>query len=283
MAATSRSWTVIATALLVVGLLGVLVGFGAPVTADESPTTSTPTNTTTTTSTTTTTAVPASTETSTTTTTSTSVESTTTTEATIASSVIPPEVAAPATSQPGGVTIDAGASAVPAAPIGAPAQATGATPSRGTQVQLRTPPPPPPADWELPANSGTGRRAVYSKSAQRVWAVDDNEVVIKTHRVSGRLDPLDPAPGVYSVYSRSLHTYAIHNPSITWSYMVRFAKGNRGGNIGFHEIPFQYGQPVQSIDQLGDPLSGGCVRQSTPDAIWMWEWAQVGTVVVVLA
>ena len=64
--------------------------------------------------------------------------------------------------------------------------------------------------------------------------------------------------------------------------MVRFAKGNRGGNIGFHEIPFQYGQPVQSIDQLGDPLSGGCVRQATPDAIWMWDWAQVGTVVVVL-
>jgi hypothetical protein len=279
MAATTRSRTVITTALLVVGSLGALVGVGAPVTADE-PDTSSTTTSTTTTSTTTTTAVPPSTETSTTTT---SVESTTTPEATTAPSVIPPEVAAPAASQPGGVTIDAGASVAPAVPIGAPAQATGVTPSRGTQVQLRTPPPPPPADWELPANSGTGRRAVYSKSAQRVWAVDENEVVIKTHRVSGRLDPLDPAPGVYSVYSRSLHTYAIHNPSITWSYMVRFARGNRGGNIGFHEIPFQYGQPVQSIDQLGDPLSGGCVRQATPDAIWMWEWAQVGTVVVVLA
>ena len=169
-------------------------------------------------------------------------------------------------------------------PITGPAAAGGATPTRGSQVQLQPPPPPPtvPPEEVLPAESGHGRRAVYSKSLQRVWAVDENEVVIKTHRVSGKLDPLDPAPGVYTVWSRSLRTYAVHNPSITWSYMVRFAHGSNGGNIGFHEIPYQYGQPVQSVDQLGDPLSGGCVRQSTPDAIWMWEWAQLGTVVVVL-
>jgi lipoprotein-anchoring transpeptidase ErfK/SrfK len=63
--------------------------------------------------------------------------------------------------------------------------------------------------------------------------------------------------------------------------MVRFAKGDRGGNIGFHDIPYQYGRPVQTIDQLGQPLSGGCVRQASADAIWMWNWAQLGTVVIV--
>ena len=56
----------------------------------------------------------------------------------------------------------------------------------------------------------------------------------------------------------------------------------RGGNIGFHEIPYQYGRPVQTVDQLGDALSGGCVRQAPADALWMWEWAQLGTGVVVL-
>ena len=29
-------------------------------------------------------------------------------------------------------------------------------------------------------------------------------------------------------------------------------------------------------------LSGGCVRQTTDDAIWMWNWAGLGTTVVVL-
>ncbi len=161
--------------------------------------------------------------------------------------------------------------------------AEGRAPTRGDQVQLvAPPPPPPPPEWVLPTNSGEGRRVVYSKSIQRVWAVDANGVVAKTHKVSGRQTPLDPRPGTYSVWSRSLHTFAIQNPTITWKYMVRFAHGGEGGNIGFHEIPFQYGRPVQSISQLGQPLSGGCVRQATPDAIWMWNWAQLGTKVVVL-
>ena len=170
------------------------------------------------------------------------------------------------------------------APLG-PAVAGGQQPVRGTQIQI-TPPPATPesAPWDpflLPANSGSGRRAVYSKSQQTVWAIDDNNVVIKAHRVSGRQDPLHPTPGVYRVWSRSRYTFAINNPSITWGYMVRFAKGGNGGNIGFHDIPFQYGRPVQTIAQLGQPLSGGCVRQAADDAIWMWNWAGIGTVVVV--
>lgn len=165
-----------------------------------------------------------------------------------------------------------------------------ATPSRGTQLQLTPPPPPPstttlppiPPEWIVPPNSGAGRRVVYSKTMQRVWVVDGNERMIKTHLVSGKRTPLDPRPGTYRVWSRSRHTFAIQNPSITWGYMIRFAKGANGGNIGFHEIPYQYGRPVQSISQLGQALSGGCVRQARSDAIWMWNWAGIGTVVVVL-
>lgn len=280
-------------ATLVAALVLVLVG--APVAADDTttstiePTTSTTTTSTTTTTTTSTIASPTTTDTaseSSTPSTTSTVESTSTTESTA------PTPAAPSTVEavPGGTTtpsgspvLNSGASVSPATPISGPAAATGITPQRGSQVQLQAPPPPPPAEFELPANSGSGRRAVYSKSLQRVWAVDENNVVIKTHRVSGRLDPLDPAPGVYSVYSRSFSTFAIHNPSITWNYMVRFAHGSHDGNIGFHAIPIQYGRPVQTLEQLGQPLSGGCVRQAPDDAIWMWNWAQLGTVVVVLA
>jgi lipoprotein-anchoring transpeptidase ErfK/SrfK len=167
-----------------------------------------------------------------------------------------------------------------------PATAGKPLPERGKQIQITKPPPPPPTlpawdPYRLPANSGSGRRVVYSKSQQTVWALDANNTVIKVHRVSGKQTPFDPAPGVYSVWSRSRYTYSINNPSITWGYMIRFAKGARGGNIGLHEIPSQYGRPVQSIAQLGQPLSGGCVRQSVPDAVWMWNWAGIGTVVVV--
>jgi len=170
------------------------------------------------------------------------------------------------------------------------------TPAPGraeTQVQVipttsttttTQPPPPPTQAFGLPFNSGSGRRAVYSKSAQQVWVVNSNGTVIKTHRVSGRRLWCDPLPGTYRVFSRSRYTFSINNPDIIWGYMVRFTKGCQGGNIGFHEIPTNRatGRKVQSVSQLGTPLSGGCVRQALPDAQWMWNWAYVGTKVVVL-
>jgi peptidoglycan hydrolase-like protein with peptidoglycan-binding domain len=140
----------------------------------------------------------------------------------------------------------------------------------------RNPHLPPP----LPANSGTGRRIVYSRAQQRIWAVEADGRVVKTHLISGRL--YEPYAGTYSVYSRSMYTYSVADPDVKWRYMVRFAYGPGGGRIGFHEIPTRFGVPLQSESQLGQPLSGGCVRQSTADAIWVWNWAPVGTKVVVL-
>jgi L,D-transpeptidase catalytic domain len=136
--------------------------------------------------------------------------------------------------------------------------------------------------WVLkpPSDSGFGRRIVYSKFQQRVWLIEDNGYITNTHLVSGRYDI--PAFGVYQVYSKSYSTFATHNPSIVWNYMVRFAVGPQGGGIGLHEIPTQYGRPVQTVEQLGQPLSGGCVRQSHDDAVLVWNWAPIGTTVVVV-
>ena len=165
--------------------------------------------------------------------------------------------------------------------------------TRGTTVQLTgTMPPPPvtaaPAEpavlrddtLEVPTDSGTGRRVVYSKGIQRVWLIEADGTLVDTHRVSGRLD--QPKYGTYAVWSRSTFTCARKRPDICMRFMVRFAYANSGDNIGFHEIPVRDGVPLQADDELGDPLSGGCVRQATPDAVLMWEWAQLGTVVVVV-
>jgi hypothetical protein len=162
------------------------------------------------------------------------------------------------------------------------------------QLQLVTPPPAPtttttttlpPLD-QLPANSGTGRRVVYSKTNQWVWTVEADGVISKSHPVSGRRTWNQPLPGEYSVFSRSLNTCNIKKPYLCWRYMVRFTVGPEGDNIGFHEIPldtrYDPPRPVQDISQLGTALSNGCVRQATPDAVHIWNWAPVGTKVVVL-
>ena len=209
--------------------------------------------------------------------------STTATTASVASPTSIVSTTEPADEAPTSSTIaEALDGAAPRSIIDGPATVTGTgtgdLPVRGPRVQLATPPPGP---FDPPADGGNGRRIVYSKSQQTVWAYDETNTIIKMHRVSGRQDPNDPTPGTYQVWSRSLRTFSINNPSITWGYMVRFAKGDRGGNIGFHDIPYQYGRPVQTTDQLGQALSGGCVRQAPEDAVWMWNWAQLGTVVIV--
>ena len=168
----------------------------------------------------------------------------------------------------------------------------------GSTIQETPTSPPPPAappattpagadrnvvriDWlEIPADSGTGRRVVYSKSLQRVWLIEEDGTLHDTHRVSGRMD--QPNPGTYSVWSRSTTTCAMRHPDICMRWMVRFAHSRSGDNIGFHEIPRRHGVPLQTEEMLGAPLSGGCVRQATSDAILMWDWAQLGTVVVVV-
>jgi lipoprotein-anchoring transpeptidase ErfK/SrfK len=164
-----------------------------------------------------------------------------------------------------------------------PGASTSGPAVRGAAVQVGPEFPPDP-DLAIPPNSGEGRRVVYSNARQRLWVVDENGTLLKTHRVSGKTGW--PGIGTFYVYSRSLNTFATHNPSIIWKYMVRFASGPNGGAIGFHEIPNKCSSngcaPVQTVEQLGQPLSGGCVRQTTEDAIWMWDWAQIGTKVVVI-
>jgi hypothetical protein len=133
----------------------------------------------------------------------------------------------------------------------------------------------------LPANSGSGRRIVFAMADQRVWLVgDEDDDVERTYLVSGSLtDNLHP--GTYSVYSKSEEAVGIDD-SGTMKYMVRFAHGPNAA-IGFHDIPVLDGAKVQTVDQLGTPQSHGCIRQLRADAKALWDFAPVGTTVVVVA
>ncbi|GAA1478636.1 hypothetical protein GCM10009623_30820 [Nocardioides aestuarii] len=131
----------------------------------------------------------------------------------------------------------------------------------------------------LPEDSGVGRRAVFSEGQQRVWIVNGREKVVRTYLVSGSIhDNLDP--GTYQVYSRSESAIGIDD-SGTMKYFVRFTQGPSGAAIGFHDIPVDEGEKVQTVDELGTPTSHGCIRQKRSDAKAMWAFAQTGTTVVV--
>jgi hypothetical protein len=115
-----------------------------------------------------------------------------------------------------------------------------------------------------------------------VWVVGSDGFVVRDYPVTGRIGR--PAPGSYRVFSKSPTAV---NPvaKVRFDQMVRFAHGITGAAIGFHTIPRWYdGRPIQRVNQLGQMIgAGGCVRQSTADARWLYRWAKIGERVVVLA
>jgi len=135
----------------------------------------------------------------------------------------------------------------------------------------------------VPANSSTGRRAVYSNSMQRVWIIEEDtgeDIVVDTYAVSGKRGV--PAPGVYSVQRRLNPGYSTES-NVSLPYFVGFAWGT-DTDIGFHAIPIdRNGNEIQSESELGQFRSAGCVRQARSDALIMWNFAHTGTKVVVLA
>jgi hypothetical protein len=139
----------------------------------------------------------------------------------------------------------------------------------------------PQVDAALPEGTGTGKRVVFSEGRQRVWLVNEDEQVERTYLVSGSVyDNLEP--GAFNVYSRSEDAWGVDD-SGSMKYFVRFTQGDTGAAIGFHDIPVKDGEQVQSVADLGTPLSHGCIRQRRPDAIALWEFAPIGTTVVVTA
>ncbi len=134
---------------------------------------------------------------------------------------------------------------------------------------------PPPVQPPYP-DVGSGKRIIYSNTEQRVWLIDADGTLVKTHPVSGRQGV--PMPGTYSVWSKSQKAWAAYG-GITMQYMVRFAHGRRLP-YGFHSIPvYPDGRPLQLESELGTFQSAGCVRQRLDDAVFLYEWAELGTTV----
>jgi len=133
----------------------------------------------------------------------------------------------------------------------------------------------------LPENSGKGRRIVYDRKGQRVWAIDKKGQIVRSWLVSGSMYG-NEVKGTHKVYSRSEVTTA-WNGKATLKKMVRWLKTERGA-LGFHEIPVRRSDKkvYQTEEELGERLSGGCQRQAKRDADFMWKFATVGTPVIVL-
>lgn len=134
-----------------------------------------------------------------------------------------------------------------------------------------------PAETALPAESGQGKRVVYSLGERRVWLVDvpadgADETVVDNYAVHP--SSVDPPPGEYSVTSRTPQVRG--SDGVPVENVVVFHVSEDGVVFGFSS----------ALDgSLPDPDSTqrtGGVRQSPEDGATLWTFAEVGDAVVVV-
>jgi L,D-transpeptidase catalytic domain len=135
-----------------------------------------------------------------------------------------------------------------------------------------------PSGPPLPANSGSGRRIVYSNAQQRIWLVEANGQVSQSFLVSGKHGL--PAVGTYHVFAK----FALEpDGSLFLPWTLKFDPLPSGGVVNIHGIPLNRAmQPIEPDFLLGTPESHGCVRLSQVNAEFVYNWAPLGTTVVVL-
>lgn len=125
------------------------------------------------------------------------------------------------------------------------------------------------------------KHVVYGRGDQMVWLVNTDGTLFDSYPVSGRATW--PVPGRYKVLSKSLRSQALAG-HVWMRHMVRFVQPPGRAATGFHSIPVTWsGRPIQTEDELGQFRSLGCVRQRDDKAEQLYDWAPLGTPVVVLA
>ncbi|MGW0819723.1 hypothetical protein [Streptomyces sp. NPDC002845] len=123
----------------------------------------------------------------------------------------------------------------------------------------------------LPQASGSGERVVYALGTDRVWLVGANGKVERTFEVTP--STVDPAPGTYSVTSRS--NSVTGSDGVPIEHVVRFTSVD-GVTIGFSAA-------VDGSTPEPDPTSRtGGIRESRADGDAMWAFATIGAKVVVV-
>jgi lipoprotein-anchoring transpeptidase ErfK/SrfK len=121
--------------------------------------------------------------------------------------------------------------------------------------------------YALPSNSGSGTRIVYSTGQKRIWLAEDHTVERTMQVVPGTESPSN---GTYTVTSKVSSTTSSDGVQVV--YVVRF-----GGSYGFDAE-----QGITGLPPAPTGKTGG-VRMAQTDAQVLYQFASVGTTVVVVS
>ena len=181
----------------------------------------------------------------------------------------------------------AGGAAMPASYTqGTPSESAAAarTPSSSRLGDVGRPRDPDPASQTaVPVDSGSGRRIVFSQSLQRVWLLGQRPDDVTAHLPGlGQRDPQPPAGHLLGVLQGRAGRSASRTPA-SCSTSCGSPRDRPAPRSASTRSRPRTACPCRPRAQLGTPQSHGCIRQDMPDAIALWNFAPVGTKVVVVA
>jgi lipoprotein-anchoring transpeptidase ErfK/SrfK len=128
----------------------------------------------------------------------------------------------------------------------------------------------------LPADSGSGARVVYSISAARAWLVDAAGATEQTFRVVP--GTVTPPAGTFHVNRKTSGATGSDGTSV--EYIVYFDNSATADDA--HGFAFDAVANVTGLPPASTGRTGG-IRMAQDDAQEVWDFASVGTTVVVLS
>ena len=88
---------------------------------------------------------------------------------------------------------------------------------------------------------------------------------------------METPQGQFSIYNKTPRawskTYALFMP-----FWMAFLPS---GEMGIHELPEWPGGYKEGANHLGTPVSHGCVRLGVGDAKEVYDWAEIGTPIII--
>lgn len=151
-------------------------------------------------------------------------------------------------------------------------------PANGAAIAGSAPPgSAPPGSAPLPAPVAA-KRIVVDKSEQRAYVYQDGELRW-SFVVSTGMPGSETWNGTFAVRSKIPEAYA-YNWALRMPYWLGFYHTGYLEN-GFHALPIMSSGAILWDGYLGTPVSYGCVILSYPDAETLYNWAEIGTEVVV--
>lgn len=131
-----------------------------------------------------------------------------------------------------------------------------------------------------PTAAGSGKKIVISLSRQQLWLYEKGRV-IAVHKISSGKWSTPTPTGAFRTYNKISVAYS----KAYGLYMEWWMAFTPDGKNGLHALPFwklkKSGKLYEGAAHIGTPVSHGCVRQTVADAKMVFDWAPIGTPVIV--